>query len=308
MQIPAALLGSAVLSLIPALAAQGDGRMALPRVAATARAAAELVFQVGDLTVRRTADGASCRRAGASAWTPLAAPDDQLRLVMGQFDPLRGLPPYDGALVAPAGTRLHVVQFQTQVLPEYRAALAAVGVQALHFLPANCLVVRGDEKAIAAARALPCVRWLGAMPNAWKVDAQARAFLLAGADAGAREWNLVLAAKQDRDRLAGRVVAMGASVTERCDGATMLRAALTPAQLALLFGDDAVVFVDPVTATGEDMDNARIQGGGVYVQTLGGYDVQGVIAEITESFQETHPDFAGRFLVCGTNSVCSHGH
>jgi hypothetical protein len=40
MQIPAALLGSAVLSLIPALAAQGDGRMALPQDAATARAAA----------------------------------------------------------------------------------------------------------------------------------------------------------------------------------------------------------------------------------------------------------------------------
>ncbi|MFN6192950.1 MAG: peptidase S8, partial [Planctomycetota bacterium] len=106
-------------------------------------------------------------RAGASAWTPLAAPDDQLRLVMGQFDPLRGLPSYDGALAAPAGTRLHVVQFHTQVLPEYRAALVAAGAQALHFLPANCLVVRGDARAMAAVRALPCVRWLGALPNAW---------------------------------------------------------------------------------------------------------------------------------------------
>ncbi|MBM3961898.1 MAG: hypothetical protein FJ306_08380, partial [Planctomycetes bacterium] len=119
MQIPAAILGSAVLSLIPALVAQTDvPARASKDVAATATS--ELAFQVGDLTVRRTAAAAACRRAGASAWTPLAAPDDQLRLVMGEFDPLRGLPSYVGALVAPAGTRLHVVQFHTQVLPEYR--------------------------------------------------------------------------------------------------------------------------------------------------------------------------------------------
>lgn len=307
MQSPAAILSSAVLSLLPALAAQGEAS-ARPTSERASATAGELVFQVGDLTVRRTADAAACRRAGASAWTPLAAPDDQLRLVMGQFDPLRGLPSYDGALAAPAGTRLHVVQFHTQVLPEYRAALVAAGAQALHFLPANCLVVRGDARAMAAVRALPCVRWLGALPNAWKVDADARAFLLAGADVGAREWNLVLAAKPDRERLAGSVVAMGGTVTELCEGSTMLRAALTPAQLGMLFADDTVVFVDPVTATGEDMDNARIQGGAVYVETLGGYNGQGVIAEITESFQETHPDFAGRFLVRGTNSAGNHGH
>ncbi|MFN9755539.1 MAG: S8 family serine peptidase [Planctomycetota bacterium] len=295
------------MSLLPALAAQGEAS-ARPTSERASATAGELVFQVGDLTVRRTADAAACRRAGASAWTPLAAPDDQLRLVMGQFDPLRGLPSYDGALVAPAGTRLHVVQFHTQVLPEYRAALVAAGAQALHVLPANCLVVRGDARAMAAVRALPCVRWLGALPNAWKVDADARAFLLAGADVGARERNLVLAAKPDRERLAGSVVAMGGTVTELCEGSTMLRAALTPAQLGMLFADDTVVFVDPVTATGEDMDNARIQGGAVYVETLGGYNGQGVIAEITESFQETHPDFAGRFLVRGTNSAGNHGH
>jgi serine protease AprX len=309
MHLRTSLVCSAVLALVPSALAQAPAA-ARGELRASLADAGELRFAVGSLTIRRWRDAAgehaAFQRAGSSSWTPMATPDDLLRLVMAQCDPKTGLPAYDGVLGAPATTRLHVVQFHTQVLAEYRDALAAAGAQVLHFLPSNALVVRGDANALAAVRALPGVRWVGAMPNAWKVDATVRDFLVGGA--GAMELNLVLAAKGDRARLAERVTSLGGKVTDLADGSTMLRAALTPAQLGTLFADDSVVFCDPATETGFDMDNARIQGGGVYVETLGGYNGLGVIAEITEAFEETHPDFAGRFLVRGTNSVGSHGH
>lgn len=97
-------------------------------------------------------------------------------------------------------------------------------------------------------------------------------------------------------------------VTDRAEGSVLLRAKVTPAQLVTLLASDAVVWADPVTEVGFDMDNARIQGGGDYIESIGNYRGQGVRAEITEYFQETHPDFAGRAIVRGTNSVASHGH
>ncbi|MBM4063563.1 MAG: hypothetical protein FJ265_21060, partial [Planctomycetes bacterium] len=123
--------------------------------------------------------------------------------------------------------------------------------------------------------------------------------------------NLVLASKADRERAAQQVRELGGEVTDLCEGSVMIQAKLTPAQLLLLLAHDTVTWADPTPATGYDMDNARIQGGGNYVETLGGFTGTGVRAEITESFEETHVDFtnfAGRVLVRGTNSVASHGH
>lgn len=306
MLIRTTLVCSAVLALVPgAFAQEPVAPVALRATPATD----ELRFDVGGVTVRRWTEAgvarAAFQRAGG-AWTPIAAPDDVVRLVMAQFDPKGAAPAYDAPFAAPAGSRLQLVQFHTQVLPEYRDALAAVGAQILHFVPSDCLLVRGDASAIAAVAKLSCVRWVGAMANAWKVDATVREFLRAGA--GAMQLNLVLASKQDRARLAEQVTALGGEVVDVCEGSTMLRASLTPAQLAALFAQDTVVFADPVTEAGFDMDNARVQGGGAYVETMAGYNGQGVLAEITEPFEETHPDFAGRFVVRGTNSVQNHGH
>jgi hypothetical protein len=87
----------------------------------------------------------------------------------------------------------------------------------------------------------------------------------------------------------------------------MIRASLTPKQLLDVLSLDSVVWADPTTAVGNDMDNARIQGGANAIEAAGNYLGQGVRAEVTEFFQETHPDFAGRFLVRGIG-VDSHGH
>ncbi|MBM4060175.1 MAG: hypothetical protein FJ265_03625, partial [Planctomycetes bacterium] len=123
--------------------------------------------------------------------------------------------------------------------------------------------------------------------------------------------NLVLASKADRERAAQQVRELGGEVTDLCEGSVMIQAKLTPAQLLLLLAHDTVVWADPTTPVGHDMDNARIQGGGNYVETLGGFRGTGVRAEITESFEETHVDFTNipsRVRVRGTNSTDNHGH
>jgi len=273
-------------------------------------------FEVGGDVVRlrdgERGEQASLRRAGANAWLPLRAPDHLLRFRAATFDPLQTEPPFAGALAAPDGTRLWVVQFHTQVLPAYREQLRRAGVEVLAFLPANALTVRVDADVVAALRERPWVRWAGALPNACRLDPRLHAFVEGGdADDAARDVHLVLAQKADRDLLVAQVEALDGVVLHRADGSTMLRARLTAPQLRALLRHDTVVWVDPFDGHGFDMDNARVQGGANYVEALGGYRGDGVRAEIAELFEEDHVDFQnvpGRALVRSPAGALSHGH
>lgn len=306
-----ALLSATTLYLAPAATAAMAPQDPVPDAPHEA-ARDELRTRIGDVEIRRWDEAGVARaawRTVGGAWQPLLDPDDRLHFVYATFDPLGEPLALSGPLAAPVGTRLFVVQFATQVLDVYRDALAAAGVEVLHYLPANALFVRGDAAAVRALRAQPFVRWVGELPNACKLDAELRAFV-AAADAPARECALVLAAKTDRQRLEAQIAELGGTVTDLCDGSVMLQAMLTPAQLAAVMQLDTVTWADVVTPDGFDMDNARIQGGGNYVETVGGYLGQGVRAEITESFENTHPDFSfgARVQVRGTNGVADHGH
>jgi serine protease AprX len=300
MQFRSTLFCSTILSLVPAVVAQSaDG----------AATNGSTTYQVGNTSVRRILeDGvahALMSRDGSS-WQRLQAPDDRLHFRLGQFDPTTAMPQFTGVFAAPADTRLHIVQFQTQVLPDYRTAVERAGAEILHFLPANALYVRGDKDAIARVQALACVRWVGPLANAFKLDDDLRNFVVG--DAEAAEFNLVLAKKSDRALLSAQVASLGGEVTHPSEQSTMLRARLTPAQLAAAMAFDTFVWADRASEIEYDMDNARIQGGANYVETLGNYRGQGVRAEITEFFQETHPDLVGRWVLRGTNNVSSHGH
>lgn len=268
-------------------------------------------FTAGQVEVRRYVDSGGPRadwsRDGGSSWQKLRAPDDYLRFRIATFDPLVAVPVWPGPLGVPTGTRLRLVQFHSQVLGPYRDAVTAAGAEILHFLPANALFVRCDDAVVASLRALPCVRWVGDLANACKLDAALRPFVLAGGPA-AIDCNLVLATKADRVRVLGEIVQAGGQIVDACDGSVMVQATLTAAQLLALLATDAVTWADPVGADGVDMDNARVQGGADYVEAVAGYRGQGVRVEVTESLEETHPDLLGRVLVRGTNNQAAHGH
>ena len=270
-----------------------------------------LHYQVGGVEVRRSDTSAGTwaewSRDGGQNWRALRRPDDALRFRVASFDPLTGLPPFAAPWHVPIGSRLRIVQFHTQVLPAYRDAITALGGEVLHYVPANGLLLRcGPAEATAIAQ-LACVRWLGGLPNGCKLDAPLRAFVQAGGMAPV-ECNLVLATKADRPLLLGQIVAVGGRVVAPCDGSTMVRAELLPAQLLALLDLDTVVWADVAGPDGIDMDIVRATGGADFVESVAGLTGQGVRVEVTEALDETHPDLFGRVLVRGLNLSNPHGH
>jgi hypothetical protein len=307
MHVPRALLFATTLSLMPMASAQD---LAPPIVTAQR----DIQFASGDALVRRFHEGAVAKAAwsrdGGRTWQPLGDPDDRLHFLLRTWDPIAEEATLPGMLGVPAGNRLFIVQFQTQILSQYRDEVTSRGVEILQYLPENALFVRCDRNQMLALRQLGCVRWVGDLQNGFKLSHELRAFLVSGATE-AMDCNLVLAKKADRQRLATDIAGIGGRVKDLCDGSAMIMASLTPAQLQAVMGLDSVTWADPTTAVSTDMDNARIQGGGNYVQTAGGYTGTGVRAEITEAFAETHADFqptATRVLVRGANAADSHGH
>lgn len=238
----------------------------------------------------------------------LKSPDDRLHFRALAFDPVLGVPQFGGVLDAPAGTRLWLVQFHTQILGPYRDQVVQVGGEILHYMPANALFVRCDAATVPAIQALPFVRWVGALPNALKLDAALTGFVAAGGVGGPVDCDLVLAAKTDRARVGAQVAALQGVLLSRCDGSVMVRARLTAQQLLGLLAFDTVTWANLSGPDGVDMDNARVQGGANAVEALANLRGQGVRAEITEGFDETHGDLVGRVLVRGTNYAFAHGH
>jgi len=302
-----ALLFATTLSLLPVAVAQ------TVETNFTAATDSELRFQIGDLQVRRwNAAGvakAASSRDGGRTWSPLADPDDRLHFVLAVYDPRHENLALPGAMGAPTGNRLFVVQFQTQILAEYQDLLRQRGIEILHYMPENALLVRGDRTVLEGLRTVPCVRWFGDLQNGFKLSDELRNFAQAGA-AEPMECNLVLAQKADRGKLIDQVAKLGGVVTHPGDGSVLITARLAPAQLLAVVALDTVVWADPVTPVGHDMNNARIQGGADYVETQGGFTGNGVRAEITEFFEEFHPDFQNlpsRVLI-RNQGVDNHGH
>jgi len=75
------------------------------------------------------------------------------------FDPGKSVP----AVAADLGTggNVFIVQFVTQILPEFSVQIEQLGGRVYHFLPNYSYVVRMDAATRAAVAALPYVRWIG---------------------------------------------------------------------------------------------------------------------------------------------------
>jgi serine protease AprX len=235
---------------------------------------------------------------------------DLLRLRFATFDPRQGEPALPAALRSGAHERLWIVQFEGTPTQAGRDAIRELGGEVHGYLPDNAYVVRMTAAARHDVANAPGVRWVGAYHPAYRIDPSLQAALAAGRVPPLADYHLVVVDKRrDKPALAQEVLALGGRVANEQPGSLLFTVTLTPAQVARVAALEQVLWLDAVTATGTDMDNARIQGGGNYVEAQGGFTGTGVNAHIYEGIEAVHPDFTG-----GATNVLSgggpdtHGH
>ncbi len=241
-------------------------------------------------------------RITASAFLPalvLAAPilaqnepSPQLRLHYASFDPVTVAPPVPADLMAAATNRLRVVQFASAPTPADRRALEDHGVSIHAYAPTNAFVVRADAAQSAAIAKLPRTRWVGPFEPAWKLEPALFADLQRGTVAADRYVVVLVEPRTDEAATVAEIERLGGSMWRYAAGNLLVEADLTAAQVRDLAHADTVLWIQRATPIELDMDQARIQGGGNYVEAMGGHTGKGVRGHIMEGIYPTHPEFA----------------
>ncbi|MGC6487666.1 MAG: hypothetical protein ACON4Z_08480, partial [Planctomycetota bacterium] len=247
--------------------------------------------------------------AAQSASSPAADDRGVLRLRYASFDPQLSAPSVPASLRSGATATLRIVQFHGTPTQAGRDAVAAVGGQVLSYLPRDAYVARVGADAARRLAEHPLVRWVGDYHPAYRLEA---ALLEGDALTSTRPaaYNMVVADKAaDKPALAAKIASLGGVVLDEHFGSLLFTASLTGPQLRQVAGFDEVLWIDRWSEPEEDMDNARIQGGGNYVETQAGFTGAGVNAHIYEGIEASHPDFTGGATnVRSSGAAQSHGH
>jgi hypothetical protein len=233
-----------------------------------------------------------------------------LRLIYAQFDPLHEVPEVPAALRAGADSRLWIVQFAGLPTQASRDSVRESGGEVHGYLPDNAYVVRMDAEAAAIVRTLAGVRWVGSYHPAYRLEPELVAEHRAGTAMPPRRFNVVVVDKRlDKPALGRAITAMGGTVDDEQQGSLLFTVTLTQAQLLQAAALDQVLWIDRWTPAETDMDNARIQGGGNYIETQGGFTGAGVNVHIYEGIEATHTDFTGGATnVSSGGGADDHGH
>jgi len=247
---------------------------------------------------------------------PLAAQEPQqgsrsstLMLRYASFDPLAGQPATPVELTARGDQRLHIVQYAATPTQADRDRIAEFGGQVVHYLPHHAYVVRIDGDAVPALRGAAGVRWVGHYHPAYRLDPALLAARAWQAEAAVRYDMVVADKRRDKPALAAGIRAIGGRVDDEHTGSLMFSATLTGPQLLQVAAFDQVLWIDPWTPIGLDMDNVRIQGGGNYIEGVAGYSGANVKVHIYEGIEATHPDFTGGATVVNSSTAAqTHGH
>jgi serine protease AprX len=249
---------------------------------------------------------ALCAQSPQATGGHVASP---LRLVAGTFDPLAGELTVPEQLRSGAANRLFIAQFAGAPTQRGRDAIAQHGGEVLRYLPDHAYIVRIDASKLDAMRQQPDIRWVGAFHPLYRLE-PALAFGNTFTDQQPVRYHLVVADKKnDKPALAAKVRLIGGVIDHEQPGSLLFTVTLTGPQLLQVAGFDEVVWIDRWTPSSDDMDNARIQGGGNHVETQGGYTGTGVRAHIYEGIESTHTDFTGGATnVLSGGGADDHGH
>ncbi|MBD3868529.1 MAG: hypothetical protein IFK94_10440 [Acidobacteria bacterium] len=224
-----------------------------------------------------------------------------LRLRHGDFDPSRSVAEVDDFFSSGEGENLHIVQFETQPLAEYRRALRFLGGETLGYLPGHAVIVRVSPGNLARVHQLPFVRWSGPYHPAYRLEEFLRDNRENATEAYPSQRYNILTFEEGESglqKVLQRLKALGDGVEPYPGGKYLATALLTPVQLYRVARWDEVQFIDRWTPMEKDMDIVREIGGANYLETVAGYTGAGVRAEIFDAgFNIAHPDFQSRPLI-----------
>ncbi len=187
----------------------------------------------------------------------------------------------------------YIVQFHTQSLDEYQTALKNAGAKIIRYVPNQAYVVQMSAESKAVVEKLPFVRWIGHYEPAYKLDPAVlkdfnsgtlakRHYVLQMNDWGPAQKAIV----------AQRLAIIGAPVLANIPEGYILEAELTPSQMIAVSHWDEVFYLEYKGVPSDDMNLARQIGGADVMDTVQGYNGQGVRAEVMDgNFLSTHLDY-----------------
>lgn len=220
-------------------------------------------------------------------------PSYELGLRYSHFDPLVNTP--DVPIILSAGDDIHlfIVQFVTQPLEEFKNAITTLGGYVRQYVAQFAYLVEMTEPVRLQVESLPYVRWVGPYQPAYRLEE----FMIDNLNNANQmypllHYNIQVHTVEQKQIVVNKISDIGGIVEKADAGKYLVEATLTPEQLFKVVRWDEINFVDRWSPLELDMNNAREIGGANYIETVAGYNGEGVRGEVFDTgFNLDHVDF-----------------
>ena len=252
---------------------------------------------------------AAYSRDGGLAWSEPHLEPTELHLLRATVPPGTAAPTPRPSLQLPPDGRLHLVQFKTISLPEWREALEELGVQILRFFPDNGHLVLLDPSLASVVEKLAFVERLVPFHPGYRLEQDLVEWLDDDGDPEQLRVNAMSFGwgAGPKSRLARSAEAAGARIAQWYPSGHTLELWVTRDQLRSLAADDDFAWADRWSAPENDMNLVREDSGANWIERIDGFCGQGVRGEVLDwGVQANHRDFDG-ILLHGPTGSDSHG-
>jgi hypothetical protein len=248
-------------------------------------------------------------RDGGVNWSTPRPTPNELRLLRAPVPPGAAAPQPSPSLLLPPDGRLHLLQFKTTSLPEWREPVEKLGVEFVRFFPDNAHLVRIDPSVVDSVEQLGFVERVAPYHPAYRLDPELIDWLEGDGDPEELRVNVMTLDRgaEPKSRLAAAAQASGARIAQWYPSGYVLELWVTRDQLRRLASDEEFAWADRWSPPEQDMDLVRVDSGADWIESVEGYCGQGVRGEVMDwGVQADHRDFDG-ILLHGPTGVDSHG-
>jgi len=258
----------------------------------------------------------SWSRDAGRTWSDARPLATGLRLLDGTALPGAALPAPAAGLALPAAGTVHLVQFRSISLPEWREAVEATGARIVGVFPHNAHLVRVPAGARGAIEGLDFVARVEPFHPSYRLEPALRDWIAGGSldravvDGDGRIRLNVMTFQRGAEakaRVAAVAAGLGADTANFYPSGQILELWVPRGALASIAGLDDVAWIDRWSEPENDMDLTRQDSGADWLETNDGWCGDGVRGEVMDAgVQSDHPDFDG-ILLHTAFTVDSHG-